>query len=603
MLLVFNSKHLKLHPNPINQLLTLKTQTINYHLIVTSHSSITLIMISIIRRQIMKLSKKWSSFVLASAITLSSLSISQPEVKAAEIQKPTNVIMLVMDGSSNNAITLSRWYKGENLAMDEILTGAMRTYSAESAITDSAPAATALATGHKSNDKYVGVLPSLINSPGLEQIAQEDAFKPVANVLEGAKQKGKATGIISTSEIQHATPAGFSAHVKNRSQYDNIAEQQVYQNIDVVLGGGLESLTPGTTKNARKDGENLISVLKDKKYELVQTRDELLKSQSDKIWGSFAPSALAYDFDRKATNNDEPTLAEMTSKAIDTLKKDQDGFFLFVEGSKVDWAAHANDTIGMISDILSFDDAVKEAIEFAKEDGNTMVIAVTDHGNSGITMGNANTTKTYSTIPVSAYIDPLKKATMTIEGALSKLKTDKSNLVEVAALYGLDNLTEDELGTLKSAKDLGSEMVKMLANRANIGFTTGGHTGEDVFLYSYGPSKVSGLVENTDLAHAMAKFMDFDLDKLTNELYVPATKSLNAKGFTTKIDVSDVENPKLIAKKDHLTVTIPVNKNIAIFEQVSTNGEVSTKTHTFDTINVYNETDFYVSEKLLKSIQ
>ena len=551
----------------------------------------------------MRLSKKWCSFALASAITLSSLSMAQPEVKAAETKKPTNVIMLVMDGSSNNAVTLSRWYKGESLALDEILSGGMRTYSAESAITDSAPAATALATGHKSNDKYVGVLPSIVNSPGLKPIAKEDAFKPVANVLEGAKQKGKATGIISTSEIQHATPAGFSAHVQNRSQYDDIAEQQVYQNIDVVLGGGLESLAPGTTKNARKDGENLISVLKEQKYELVQTREELLKSQSDKIWGSFAPSALAYDFDRKATNSSEPTLAEMTNKAINTLKKDEDGFFLFVEGSKVDWAAHANDTIGMISDILSFDDAVKEAIDFAKADGNTLVIAVTDHGNSGITMGNANTTKTYPSIPISSYIDPLKKATMTIEGALSQLKTDRSNLIEVAALYGLDDLTEVELGLLKSTEDLGSEMVKMLANRANIGFTTGGHTGEDVFLYSYGPSKVSGLVENTDLALAMAKFMEFDLDVLTNDLYVPATTALNAKGYKTTVDQSDAENPKLIAQKDHLTVIIPVNKNIAIFEKMSSKGEVSTKTQTFDTINIYNGTDFYVSEKLLKTIQ
>ncbi|ATP41279.1 alkaline phosphatase [Solibacillus sp. R5-41] len=551
----------------------------------------------------MKFSKKWSSLFLASAITLSSVSIAQPEVKAAEVKKPTNVIMLVMDGSSNNAVTLSRWYKGGNLAMDEILSGAMRTYSADSAITDSAPAATALATGHKSNDKYVGVLPSVVNSPGLEQIATEDAFKPVANVLEGAKKEGKATGIISTSEIQHATPAGFSAHVKNRSQYGDIAEQQVYQNIDVVLGGGLESLTPGTTKNARKDGENLISVLEDQQYDLVKTRDELLKTDADRIWGSFAPSALAYDFDRKATNIDEPTLAEMTDKAIDTLKKDEDGFFLFVEGSKVDWAAHANDTIGIISDILSFDDAVKEAVEFAKEDGNTMVIAVTDHGNSGITMGNANTTSTYSSIPVSAYIDPLKKATMTIEGALSQLKEDKSNIVEVATLYGLDNLTEEELATLTSAKDLGSEMAKMLANRANIGFTTGGHTGEDVFLYSYGPSKVTGLVENTDLALTMAKFMNFDLGELTDELYVPASEALTKKGFTTKIDVSDKENPIFIAQKDNHTYSIPVNKNIVNYEKTLENGDSVTDTFTFNTINVYNGTDFYVSQEALNSIK
>ncbi|MGG2107475.1 alkaline phosphatase [Lysinibacillus pakistanensis] len=548
----------------------------------------------------MKYSKKWTSLLLASALTLSTVSITTPQVQAEEVKKPTNVIMLVMDGSSNNAITLSRWYKGESLAMDEILTGAMRTYSAESAITDSAPAATALATGHKSNDKFIGVLPSVVNSPGLEQVAKEDAFRPVANVLEGAKQQGKATGLISTSEIQHATPAGFSAHVNNRSQYGDIAEQQVYQNIDVVLGGGLESLSPGTTKNARKDGEDLLNVLKEKNYALVKTRDELLNSQASKIWGSFAPSALAYDFDRAKTRASEPTLAEMTEKAINTLKKDEDGFFLFVEGSKVDWAAHANDTIGIISDILSFDDAVKEAIDFAKEDGNTLVVAVTDHGNSGITMGNINTTNTYSSIPVSAYIDPLKKATMTIEGALGQLKEDQSNLVEVAALYGLDNLTEEELTILRSAKDLGSEMVKMLANRANIGYTTGGHTGEDVFLYSFGPSKITGLVENTDLAHAMAKFMGFELNKLTAELYIPATKAFTEKGFTTKVDVTDKENPIFIAQKADVSITIPVNKNTMVYKDASMN---TSKTYTFDTINVYNGTEFYVSKKVLDTIQ
>ncbi|AVK83763.1 alkaline phosphatase [Lysinibacillus sp. B2A1] len=548
----------------------------------------------------MKYSKKWTSLFLASALTLSTVSIATPQVQAEEVKKPTNVIMLVMDGSSNNAITLSRWYKGESLAMDEILTGAMRTYSAESAITDSAPAATALATGHKSNDKFIGVLPSVVNSPGLEQVAKEDAFRPVANVLEGAKQQGKATGLISTSEIQHATPAGFSAHVNNRSQYGDIAEQQVYQNIDVVLGGGLESLSPGTTKNARKDGEDLLNVLKEKNYTLVKTREELLNSQASKIWGSFAPSALAYDFDRAKTRASEPTLAEMTEKAINTLKKDEDGFFLFVEGSKVDWAAHANDTIGIISDILSFDDAVKEAIDFAKEDGNTLVVAVTDHGNSGITMGNINTTSTYSSIPVSAYIDPLKKATMTIEGALGQLKEDQSNLIEVAALYGLDNLTEEELTTLKSAKDLGSEMVKMLANRANIGYTTGGHTGEDVFLYSFGPSKITGLVENTDLAHAVAKFMGFELDKLTDELYIPATKVFTEKGFTTKVDVADKENPTFIAQKADVTITIPVNKNSIVYKDASMN---TSKTYTFDTINVYNGTEFYVSKKVLDTIK
>ncbi|MER2142121.1 MAG: alkaline phosphatase, partial [Priestia megaterium] len=186
-------------------------------------------------------------------------------------------------------------------------------------------------------------------------------------------------GIVSTSEIQHATPASFSSHVTSRSNYDDIGEQQVYQNMDVILGGGYDYLK----SENRKDGENLVSVIEDKGYDLITTRDELLTSKSNKIYGSFAGSSLAYNLDRTKTNSNEPSLAEMTSKAIDTLNKDKDGFFLMIEGSKIDWAAHANDPIGMVTDILSFDDAVNEALKFAKKDKNTMVIAVTDHGNSG----------------------------------------------------------------------------------------------------------------------------------------------------------------------------------------------------------------------------
>lgn len=542
-----------------------------------------------------KVSKKVAGFTLAGAVAISSMGLAgnKEDVQAKDRKKePTNVIMMVMDGTSAGATTLSRWYKGENLAIDEMAAGGVRTYSAESAITDSAPAATALATGNKSNDKFVGVLPAVVNSPGVKPVSAKDAQKPVANVLEGAKQQGKATGIISTSEIQHATPAGFSAHVTHRSNYGDIAEQQVYQNIDVVLGGGKESLSPGTTKNARKDGEDLLKVLQKNKYDIVENRSDLFSSTSDKIWGSFAPSALAYDFDRETTKPSEPTLADMTGKAINTLNKDKDGFFLFVEGSKVDWAAHANDTVGMISDVLAFDAAVEKAVEFAKKDGNTMVIALSDHGNSGITMGNQNTNATYPETPVSAYIDPLKKAKMTVEGALSQLKSDKSNLKEVAALYGLDHLTSEEEATLNSSKNLGADMVKMLANRANIGFTTGGHTGEDVFLYSYGPSRPIGMLENTDIAKKMAQFMDFDLHQLSKKLYINGKDALEKKGYTAHIDATDPNNVVLIAEKGKQKVQFPANKNIVI--------QSSNQQKTVNTINVYNGKDFYISESALK---
>lgn len=553
----------------------------------------------------MKKGKKLAAAAMAGALLVSSaaamIHTNLMEVEAKENgkkQDPTNVIMLVMDGSSNNVSTLSRWYKGESLALDEILTGGVRTYSAESAITDSAPASTALATGHKSNSGYVGVLPSSVTTPGVEQVKEEEAFKPVANVLEGAKKSGRATGIVSTSEIQHATPAGFSSHVASRSNYDDIAEQQVYQGIDVVLGGGLDSL-----KETRKDGENLLEVIEEQDYELVTTREELLKTNSDKIWGAFAPAALAYDFDRGLTKAEEPTLADMTKKAIDTLDKDKDGFFLMVEGSKIDWAAHANDTIGMISDFLAFDDAVKEALEFAEKDKNTLVIAVTDHGNSGITIGNTATTGTYDTTPVSAYIDPLKEASMTVEGALSFLKEDKSNLEEVAALYGLKNLTEKERKALEASEKLSATMVKLLAERANIGYTTGGHTGDDVFLYAYGPNKPSGLVDNTDLANIMAETMNFQLNQLTASLYIEAKSALEKKGFTVTVDQSDSSNPVLVAKKGNTTYEIPENKNSILSKITDKNGKSEVKQHTVPYVTVYNDRSFFISEEALKYIK
>lgn len=541
--------------------------------------------------------KKAVGLSLAAIVAFTSLGYTTnsqlTEAKNKE-KEPTNVIMMVMDGTSAGATTLSRWYKDGNLAMDEIVVGGMRTHSAESAITDSAPAATALATGFKSNDKIIGLLPEVVNSPDLPPVSPEDVYKPVANVLEGAQILGKSTGIVSTSEIQHATPAGFSAHAVHRSNFGDIAEQQVYQGIDVVLGGGKEALLPGTTKNARKDGENLLDVINQNGYDFVENRDQLLQSKSRKIWGSFATTALAYDFDRHTNRESEPSLAEMTKKAIDTLSKNNKGFFLFVEGSKVDWAAHANDTIGIISDTLAFDDAVKEALDFAKIDGNTMVIAVSDHGNSGITMGNLNTSSSYPDIPVSAYIDPLKKAKLTLEGALQQLKSDRSNMKEVAEFYGLDNLTDAEIDGLKASKSLQEDMTKMLANRANIGFTTGGHTGEDVFLYAYGPSKPTGLVDNTDIATSMASFMGINLEKTTDKLFVNAKKSFEQKGYKTRLDITDENNPVFIAEKQKIKIELPVNKNIA---HVTQNKKTFVKT--LDGVSVYNGKDFYVSKNAL----
>ncbi len=541
----------------------------------------------------MKINKKVMGITLASSLALGSIAYTSANEKVEakkESQQAKNVIVLVKDGVSSTTTTLARWYKGEPLAMDEIMSGGVRTYSAESAVTDSAPAGTAMATGNKSNDKFVGVLPEKIASPGVDSSLADDPLKPVANVLEGAKLEGKATGIIATSEIQHATPAAFSSHVTHRTDYDSIAEQQVYQNIDVVLGGGKNSIE---AKN-RKDGENLVDVIEEKGYDIVETRDELLKSKSNKLWGTFAPAALAYDMDRSQTNPEEPTLAEMTKKGISTLSKDKDGFFLFVEGSKPDWAAHANDPIGMISDTLAFDEAVKEAVAFAKRDKNTLVIAVSDHGNSGISIGNQNTNSSYPATPVSAYIDPLKEAEMTLEGALKQLKKDNSNALEVAALYGITNPTADETKALNSSTNLSKTLVQLLANRANLGFTTGGHTGEDLFMYSYGPGKPTGLIENTDVAKSTATALGFSLGKVDKEVFVEAESAFKKIGAKVSIDSSDKTNPVLVVKKGKTTAEIPVNKNIVT---------IKGKDKELKTVTVQSNGKFYVSQEAVNIVK
>ncbi|PEC22305.1 alkaline phosphatase [Bacillus cereus] len=546
------------------------------------------------------LRKKIMGVTLAGTVTLSllvtgsMLNDNGVEAKGEKVgRQPKNVIMMVMDGTSSSATTLARWYKGAPLALDQIVTGGVRTYSAESATTDSAPAATALATGNKSNSNYIGVLPSIVNSPGLKPIKEEDRLRPVANVLEGAKRSGRATGIIATSEIQHATPAGFSAHHLNRKQFEVLAKQQVYQNIDVVLGGGKAALLPVKSNGIRKDGEDLVKVIREKGYDFVEMKDALLNAKSDKIWGSFSDNALAFDMDREATNPEQPTLSQMTEKAIQILSKDKDGFFLFIEGSKPDWAAHANDPIGMISDVLAFDNAVAEALKFAKKDGNTMLIALADHGNSGISIGNMNTTKGYKTTPVSAYINPLKKAKLTLEGAIKKLKSDLSNVEEVAALYGLDNLTHDEKEKLKAAQknmDVGPILTTLLANRANIGFTTGGHTGEDVFLYSYGPQKPQGLVQNTDIAKTMAKAMGFNLEELTNKLFLESESGFKQIGATVKIDKTNVANPVLIVNHNNVEAQLFVNKNII---------RIDGKEYELGNVVVESNGKFYVPEEAI----
>ncbi len=479
-----------------------------------------------------------------------------------------NVIIVMPDGMGATHAATTRWYQnGQKLAADEMISGAIRTYSAESLISDSAPASTAFATGHKSNSKFIGVLPVKTTIPGVSPIAADQQYNPVASVLEGAKLVGKSTGLIATSNIQHASPAGYSAHNFNRGDYNDIAEQQVYLNIDVVFGGGKQYLLPVEQGGKRKDGENLLEALKARGYQFIETRDELMKLKNKKTWGLFAMDDMAYEFDRPTLRPQEPSLAEMTKKAIELLSQNPKGFFLFVESSKVDWASHANDPIGVISDTLSFDAAVKVALDFAKKDGQTLVLAFTDHGNGGMSIGNRSTDKNYDTLPFEALVAPLKKATLTGEGVEKMLSGDlsASNVHYVmSTYYGIEDLSPEEVVAIQKAKkgSLNYVVGPMISKRSSLGWTTTGHTGEDVFLYAFGPNKPTGLIENTDLALAQAKALGFELNGIDKKLFVDAAKAFSSLGAKVSLDKTDSMNPVLIVEKGLKRAEMPISKNI-----------------------------------------
>ena len=478
-----------------------------------------------------------------------------------------NVILLMTDGTSATHITLTRWYKGAPLALDNILVGGLRTYSAESIITDSAPAATAFATGYKTNSKFLGVLPEKTTVPGVAAIAAGDEYKPVATVLEGARLMGKSVGLVATSQVQHASPAGFSAHTPFRDRYELIAKQQVYGNIDVVFGGGRQYLLPKEQGGTRADSLNLVEVLKQQGYPVLETRDELLNFKGKKAWGLFAPEAMMYDLDRQTLAPQEPSLAEMTAKAIETLSKNEKGFFLFVEASKVDWAAHANDPMGVVSDLLAYDEAVDVALQFARNDRNTLVIAFADHGTGGMSIGRKEFYKNYDKLPYETVLQPLKQAAFTGEGMDRIIGADRSEFnirIQMMQNFAVADLTAEEIAAIQKAprkRAFATVVGPILSKRAAIGWIYTGHTGEDLFLYAFGPNKPTGLIENTDVAKITAQSLGFTLNDTSRQLFIDLAPALAVIGATSRLDLDDPNHPVLLIEKGLQRARLPLDAN------------------------------------------
>jgi alkaline phosphatase len=429
--------------------------------------------------------KKGLSYILGLSLVITAV-FGFDQAGAVNAGKVENVIFLIPDGYSTAQATSYRWYKGSEPILDDHLVGMVKTYSANSEVTDSAAAGTAMATGHKTNNGMISTSPD---------------GKKLKTILEAAKEKGKATGLVATSTITHATPAVFASHVASRANEADIAPQYLGK-VDVILGGGKKYFLPKSQGGEQKE-RNLVEEAKKSGYQLIGNKQQLHIANGNKVLGLFAQDAMAPEMHRSTTQ--EPSLAEMTKKAIQTLDKSKKGFFLMVEGSQIDWAGHAHDAAWAMKDTAAFELAVKEAIQFAKKDKKTLVIVAGDHETGGLSVGG------YGKYDVN--LELLRNVKATGDFMAKKLNSDRSNAKSIVKQYANIDITADEEKQIKAAEKPDIAINEIVSKHALVGWTSINHTGVDGPLYAYGPSSTlfRGLHKNTDLPKLMAKAMNVSL--------------------------------------------------------------------------------------------
>lgn len=517
--------------------------------------------------------RKISMFFIC--ILATSISFAQSYKK--EVRPTKNVILMIPDGCSIGVVSTARWYQiynnlgGENLAIDPYLCGTVKTHSSNAPIGDSAPTTSAYMTGMPQQTGNVSIYPPADPENDLLYVDPAKAYQPLTTILEASKiEKKKATGLVVTAEFPHATPADCSSHHYKRSKYNQIGSQMVYQNMDVVFGGGTSIMTDDMINHLKNTGVDYIT----------DDYKAFMSHNGNKLWALFGKTSMPYDIDRNA--NEIPSIAQMTQKAIEKLSTNENGFFLMVEGSQIDWAAHANDAFGMVTEYLAFDKAVQVAIDFAKKNGETTVIVLPDHGNSGFTMGRRSLPVGYDKMTIDQFLKDFSKFKRTASGMETILnETSIENIKPVFKEYTGIELTDEEVNNLKRGKghevdnymevskslNLRSEIIKIMNSRTYWGFTSGGHTGEEVFLAAYHPKGdvPMGMNTNIDIFKYLYSVsgLQTPIDKMTEKIFAKHTDVFKGQGIIINIDKKDPEFPVLVVKKGKKTLEIPAYKSIA----------------------------------------
>ena len=512
------------------------------------------------------------SYILVAAALCAAVAVSCRSGKKNEVKPTKNLIVMITDGTSGGLLSLTRWYKQyldpqddlSSLAIDPYICGLLRTFCSDSPIAESSGSMSQYMTGVLQQGRNISVYPMAHPEQDLVPIDPSRQWQPQATLLEAGKiLQHKSVGVVATCYMHHATPAATSSHSVERSAAYDITRQMASQGLDVCFAGGTRYVDSDVQKILADNGIAYYN------HDINAFRAH----KEGKVWAIFNPSHMMYEIDR---TDDEPSLTEMTTKAIELLSKNKNGFFLMVEGSKVDMAAHAKDPIGTVTEFIEFNNAVQAAIDFAKKDGNTTVVVVPDHGTSGIQMGDAN------------YRDYTKKGLDSMfinfkNYRASGVKLDsmirRRDMEQVAPLFkewtGIE-LSDRELDAIRAHKNktasnymnvslepsLSAQINKILTDHTHIGFVSGNHTGEDVFYAIYNPNgqHPTALIKNIDLNRYMRDVMGLPepLEQLSDELFVKHT-DLFAEGTFRTAEGED--GPELQVTVGTKSLRIPSNRS------------------------------------------
>jgi alkaline phosphatase len=286
-------------------------------------------------------------------------------------KRPKNIIFMIGDGMGLTQITAAMYSSNQPLAFERFpVTGLIKTHASNNLITDSAAGATAFSCGCKTYNGAIGIYPDK---------------KPCTTIVEEAKKYGYAVGLVATSSITHATPAAFIAHAKDRGSMEEIATWFLTNESDLLIGGGLKHFN-----HRKKDNRNLYQELEAKGYFVTDYTDKKLVDLNPSPSRPFV--WFSADDQPESVMKGRDYLPIASKLAPNFLKsRNTKGFYLMIEGSQIDWGGHAMNANYIIKETLDFDKCIKEVLDFAEEDGETLVVVTADHETGGMAILHGST--------------------------------------------------------------------------------------------------------------------------------------------------------------------------------------------------------------------